>query len=289
MRLLFVFYFEIVIGYGILLTRGCICNPHFIMQQFNCRLVARTTLTNNVSLYRFEAESGLFSYSPGQFVSFLLTDPVSGARIVRSYSIAGAHEHAEISSVPEESMLKSKMFELIIEHVMEGKGTTILKNLPMGSLLKMMGPAGNLTLKIVENGSLPLVFCANSTGIASFCAMLQYLARAKVYPEIHIFWGLKTVQDVYLTEEFGEYEKLWADNGSMFSMKICLSRETILPEQVDDPISYLALGRIQPSLEKLPPRKYQLYICGGKNFVIDTKAFVATHFPDSPVYFERFN
>lgn len=289
MRLLFVFYFEIVIGYGILLTRGCICNRHFIMQQFNCRFVARTTLTNDVSLYRFEAESGLFSYSPGQFVSFLLTDPVSGARIVRSYSIAGAHEPSEISSISEGSMLKSKMFELIIEHVVEGKGTTILKNLPMGSLLKTMGPAGNLTLKIVENSGLPLVFCASSTGIAPFCAMLQYLARAKVYPEIHIFWGLKTVQDVYLAEEFGVYEKLWADNGSMCIMKICLSRETILPEVIEGSVSHLALGRIQLSLEKLPPRKYQLYICGGKSFVIDTKAFVAAHFPDSPVYFERFN
>ncbi len=259
------------------------------MNQFNCRLIARSPLTNDVSLYRFELESGLFSYSPGQFVSFVLTDPVTSARLVRSYSIAGAHDPIEVSSVSEGCTLKSKMFELIIVHVAEGKGTTILKDLPVGSLLKAMGPAGNLTLKIAEGDRTPLVFCANSTGIAPFCAMLQYLARAKVYPEINMFWGLKTVQDVYLAEEFGVYEKMWSENGSRFTMKICLSREAAIPEVARGELSHLALGRIQASVEKLLPQQYQFYICGGKSFVLDTKTFIATKFPDSTIYSERFN
>lgn len=259
------------------------------MNQFNCRLVARSPLTSDVSLYRFELETGVFSYSPGQFVSFVLTDPITNARLVRSYSIAGAHDPIEVTSVSEGCTLKSKMFELIIVHVAEGKGTTILKNLPVGSLLKAMGPAGNLTLKMTPGNNVPLVFCANSTGIAPFCAMVQYLARAKVYPEINIFWGLKTAQDVYLAEEFGVYEKIWGENGSKFSMKICLSRETTLPEVAQGVPSHLALGRIQTSVEQLLPKQYQFYICGGKSFVLDIKTFITTKFPDSTVYFERFN
>jgi ferredoxin-NADP reductase len=163
------------------------------------------------------------------------------------------------------------------------------QDLEKASLLKAMGPAGNLTLKIAEGDRTPLVFCANSTGIAPFCAMLQYLARAKVYPEINMFWGLKTVQDVYLAEEFGVYEKMWNENGSKFTMKICLSREAAIPEVVRGELSHLALGRIQPSVEKLLPQQYQFYICGGKSFVLDTKTFIATKFPDSTIYSERFN
>jgi NAD(P)H-flavin reductase len=261
----------------------------YTMNQFNCRLIVRSPLTKDVSLYRFELETGVFSYSPGQFVSFVFTDPTTGVRLVRSYSIAGAHDPIEVTSVSEGCTLKSKMFELIIVHVTEGKGTTILKDLPVGSLLKAMGPAGNLTLKMTQDNNAPLVFCANSTGIAPFCAMVQYLARAKVYPEINIFWGLKTVQDVYLAEEFGVYEKMWRENGSRFTMKICLSREAALPEVAQGTFSHLALGRIQASVEQLPSKQYQFYICGGKTFVLDTKTFITAKYPDSTVYFERFN
>ena len=259
------------------------------MQQFNYRLIARVPLTSDVSMYRFEEESGLFAYAPGQFVSLLLTDPTSGARVVRSYSIAGAHEPIEVGTIGEKSLVKSRIIELIIEHVPEGKGTTILRNLPIGSTLKAMGPAGNLTLKLANVPEVPLVFCANSTGIAPFCAMIQYLARVKIYPEIYVFWGLKTVQDVYLAEMFEMYGKLWAENASTFTMKICLSRETALPENVRETPPHLALGRIQVSMGQLPAKHYHFYICGGKSFVADIRSFVATQYPDTTIYFERFN
>ncbi|MBP6994018.1 hypothetical protein KBB12_02145 [Candidatus Woesebacteria bacterium] len=259
------------------------------MQQFNSRLVQRTELTSDVSLYRFELENGQMSYSPGQFVSFVLVDQATNAKLVRSYSIAGSDSSAQMSSQDGKCLITSNNFELVVIHVAEGKGTTMLKNLPMGSVLKTVGPAGNLVLKMSGEQNLPMVFCANSTGIAPFRAMLQYLAQSKAFPELYVFWGLKTAQDIYLSDEFTTYERMWGDNGSKLLIKLCLSREASIPESLPVPPTLCALGRIQPSLEKLPARPYQFYVCGGKSFVIDTKAFLTSQFPGSELYVERFN
>lgn len=259
------------------------------MQQFNCRLVQRTELTHDVSLYRFEVENGQISYSPGQFISFVLADPTTNAKLVRSYSIAGSDSGAQMGLQDGKCLITSDNLELVVIHVDEGKGTTMLKNLPMGAILKTVGPAGNLVLKMSSDKGLPMVFCANSTGIAPFRAMLQYLAQSNTFPELRVFWGLKTAQDIYLSDEFLTYEKKWSDNGSMLSIQLCLSRESAIPESLPVPPACCALGRIQHSLEKLPTKPYQFYVCGGKSFVVDTKAFLASRFPGSELFVERFN
>ncbi len=259
------------------------------MKQFNSRLTSRISLTADTDLYQFEVENDSLSYIPGQFVSFVFTDPVSSARFVRSYSIAGS----PVGSLPAPTMqsggIQCRQFELIIGHVPNGKGSTLLKELPLGSTLRTTGPAGNLVMKTPEHENVPYVFCANSTGIAPFRPMLQYLADTKNFPHVQIFWGLKTVSDVYLLEEFAGYKKLWEDNKSEFGVKICLSRETALPQAPTPIPACYALGRIQGSLELLPPETYQFYICGGKDFVLDVKAKVSLQFPNSSVYVERFN
>ncbi len=259
------------------------------MKQFNSRLIARTPLTDDTDLYRFQAEDGPFTYAPGQFVSFVFADPMGGARFVRSYSIAGSPVDLLPTTTMRSGNVECKQFELIIGHVPNGKGTTLLKELPLGSVLKTTGPAGNLVMKMSDHENTPYVFCANSTGIAPFRPMLQYLAGTKTFPSIHVFWGLKTIQSVYLLDEFAGYKKLWEDNAGSFEMTICLSRETMLPPDPAPMSSCYALGRIQVSLDKLVPRNYQFYICGGKEFVLDVKAKITTQFPNSPVYFERFN
>lgn len=259
------------------------------MNQFNCQLVARTVLTTDVSLYRFEVQEGVFAYSPGQFVSFVLTDPATNSRFVRSYSIAGAGEPFQTGESHTPCLVSGKMFELVIVHVENGKGTTTLKSLPIGSVLKTTGPAGNLTLKFAEGSKQPLVFCANSTGIAPFRAMLQYLAHTRMFFDITVLWGLKTAADVYLGDEFAVFQKLWADNGGHLDVRICLSREETVPTISNVPPSNLALGRIQASLNTLVPKDYQVYICGGKSFVVDTKDAVSALFPQSTIFVERFN
>jgi len=259
------------------------------MNQFNCRLIARTTLTTDVSLYRFEVQDGTFTYSPGQFVSFILTDPVTNSRFVRSYSVAGSNEPFQTGESLLPCLITSKTFELVIVHVTDGKGTTTLKNLPIGSVLKTTGPAGNLTLKFTENSRPPLIFCANSTGIAPFRAMLQYLSHVRVFSDITVFWGLKTATDVYLNEEFVAFQRLWSENGSRLDVHVCLSRENTVPAIAGIPPSNLALGRIQASFSTLVPNNYQVYICGGKSFVVDTKDAMSSLFPQATIFVERFN
>lgn len=259
------------------------------MQRFSCRLISRSDLTHDVSHYVFELDHGVLAYAPGQFVSFVLDDPQTSKKFTRSYSIAGTPEQGRQSLVSGQVMLVGPRFDLVIIHVDHGKATTILHDAQVGAEFSAVGPAGNLTLRVPQGGGVSLVFCANSTGIAPFMAMIQYLASAEVFPTVHVLWGLKTVRDIYYAQELTSYQTVWADHASLLDVTICLSREEIWSPEWKYPSITLARGRIQGPLGALGGDVRQYYICGGKNFVADVKAAVSSQSPSSAVYIERFD
>lgn len=258
------------------------------INQFACTLSRKKELTPSVSLYTFEVKSGSISFIPGQFVSFVFQNPLDGARFVRSYSLAGFDTKATISSSPKGPVVTCSSFELLIVHLADGKGTSILAHASLGSVFQCTGPAGNLVLKDA-NAHPARVFLASSTGVAPFRAMMQCLARMDEPPSVHIYWGMKTAEDLYLLDEWRQWSLLWNKKNAVCRFTVCLSQQSSLPTP-DEPLGLrYTLGRIQKNLNALPSDTYQIYICGGKNFVVDTKEFVLKNYPLSEVFVERFN
>jgi NAD(P)H-flavin reductase len=100
---------------------------------------------------------------------------------------------------------------------------------------------------------------------------------------------MKTTEDLYLLDEWQQWSLLWNKMNAVCRFTVCLSQQTSLSPP-DEPLGlHYALGRIQKNLNALPSDTYQIYVCGGKNFVVDTKEFVLANYPQSEVFVERFN
>jgi NAD(P)H-flavin reductase len=258
------------------------------MQQTECILEARTPLTEDTNLYRFEVLGGLLVFIPGQFVSLSIPTSEAGGHLVRAYSIAGLQDmHITNSSTHSVSGTK---FELIIRSIPNGKGTTMLKNMLIGTKIVALQPTGHLTVDHATSNDRSIVFVANATGIAPFRMMIQYLKEAHAYSDITILWGLKTAHDVYLLDEFSQYEEEWAIHNKKFQYYFCFSQELTLPQigSVGHE-HHVRLGRVQQSYGVLSNMAHQFFVCGGKDFVLDVKTSLETSFPGSEVCAERFN
>ena len=255
------------------------------MKRFTYILRKRDKLTNDVFLYGFDVVEEGFSYVPGQFVTLALTKPTTNETLSRAYSIAGSID----GHVQSSWLVSTRYFELIIRHVPDGRGTTILSTLPLGSQMSGYAPMGALTLNKLDNIDRPIIFCASSTGIAPFRSILQYMQSCGNYANIEVFWGLRKISDIFMFDELMQFEKIWKDNGHSLQINICLSQETQIPTDFKDGSTHLKLGRVNLSFPTLNQKAYGVLICGGKEFVIDTQSYFNQHLPDSQVIVERFN
>lgn len=117
-----------------------------------------------------------FNYLPGQYIDLMYNG------VNRSYSIASA---------PAES----NMIELHIRKVENGKFSHVVFNeFKPNQLLRMQGPIGSF---FIRNNDKPLVFLAGGTGFAPVKAMVESLMQQNDKRSIHIYWGVKTQNDIY--------------------------------------------------------------------------------------------
>ena len=122
-----------------------------------------------------------FDYLPGQFVDMIGKD---GLR--RSYSIANApREDGKIT--------------LQIRKVNQGKMSRYwFEEARVNDLLRMEGPLGTFFLR--KSNAKQLILLATGTGIAPIKAILERLATtplANSFSHIHLYWGGRTIKDIY--------------------------------------------------------------------------------------------
>lgn len=122
-----------------------------------------------------------FSFIPGQFI-----DVIGPGGVRRSYSLANAS-------------LADNQLELHIRAVDGGAMSQYLFGpAKANDLLRLNGPLGTFFLRDVTG--LDLVFLATGTGIAPVKAMLESihdLAAEKHPRSVTVFWGGRTLQDLY--------------------------------------------------------------------------------------------
>lgn len=257
------------------------------MNQFVSTLTQRQRLTHDVDLYTFAVSEGSLTYLPGQFVSLLIPLADSPRPLVRAYSIAGSPDGSPVWG----QGVLAPSYQLFIKHLAEGKGTSALKTLALGTAIKTMGPSGHLTIPSDIREEATLVLCASSTGIAPFLAIMEYLAQCKKFMRVIVLWGLRGTADLCLFEKLLSYERLWKEQGGSFVIRYCLSREPSHSELFQD--SHFVSGRVQTGLpffsDFLKAPETYIYLCGAKEFVLDMKEVVSGLSPEAHILMERFN
>lgn len=150
-------------------------------KEYSARVVKLEKLTYDVMRVLLKLPEGQkIPFKAGQYVNIILDD---GQR--RAFSFANPPHEAEF-------------VELQIRLMPGGRFTThVFENMKEGDTVHFEGPLGDFSLRESER---PIVFVAGATGFAPVKSMLEDAFKRGLKREIHLYWGVKQLRDLYLPE-----------------------------------------------------------------------------------------
>lgn len=141
-----------------------------------------------------------FKYVPGQYIDILLT---GGKR--RSFSLATASADND-------------ELQLHIRYVARGEFSEfVFAQMQPKALLRLQGPLGTFFLR--EDSNRPIILVAGGTGFAPVKAIIEAALDKSVSRPMHLFWGVRAEQDLYLKE----LPRAWAQRYKNFRYTPVLS------------------------------------------------------------------
>ena len=142
--------------------------------------------THDTKTFRFSGEEPLlFSYRPGQFVTFLLE--IDGREVQRSYSM---------SSSPS----RPHTLELTVKRVPGGLVSNWLcDRVKLGDVLKIKGPSGKFTC--FEYPSNRLLFIAAGSGITPIMSMCRWIVDTGAHVDVKLLASFRSPPDIVFRKE----------------------------------------------------------------------------------------
>jgi ferredoxin-NADP reductase len=141
--------------------------------------------------FHFEKPPG-FTFKAGQALVWTLIDPpeTDDEGSMRNFSIASAPVEPDL---------------MIARRMRDSAFKRVLKTMPLGTEVRIVGPFGSLTLH--ENPARPAVFLAGGIGITRFRSMLRQVTEQKLLHHLFLFYSNRRPQDAAFLEEWEELEK----------------------------------------------------------------------------------
>ncbi len=160
----------------------------------------------------------------------------------RAFSIANAPHNTGI-------------IELHVRLISGGKFTNFVFNeMQEKSLLKIEGPKGSFYLR--ESSERPMIMVAGGTGFGPVKAMVEHAIESGSHREIHLYWGARTEQDLYM-----DLPNEWAKTYDNISFIPVLSRAD---DQWQGRTGYVH-DAVLADFETLT--NYEVYACGPPEMV----------------------
>ena len=151
-----------------------------VAQELVCKITTIRKFGEDVYVTRLESTESLPDFRPGQYLNMCLSDG-----IWRPFSIASHPRH-------------HKAIEL---HIRKLPGHTeaehIIGQLKNDDTARIQLPFGRCLLR---SGIRPVIFIAGGTGFAPFKPMIEDALGQESRRDLYLFWGAKTVTDLYLHE-----------------------------------------------------------------------------------------
>ncbi|WP_374681315.1 2Fe-2S iron-sulfur cluster-binding protein [Accumulibacter sp.] len=218
--------------------------------EYTARVVRMEKLTHDVMRVLLKLPEGQqIRFKAGQYVNIILDD---GQR--RAFSFANPPHEPEF-------------VELQIRLMPGGKFTThVFEAMKEGDEVRFEGPIGDFSLRESER---PIVFVAGATGFAPVKSMVEDAFQRGLKRQIHLYWGVKTLQDLYLPE----LPTRWAQEHDNFHFIPVLSE----PEAETAWSGRTGLVH-EAILEDFPELKeHEIYACGSVRMVEAIFPFLKQH------------
>lgn len=163
-----------------------VASPTCLMKLTSRREVAEQTMA-----FRFEKPAS-FTFTPGQYIEVtLLNPPESDAE--------GDSRVFSIASAPEED------FIMVATRLRDTAFKRALRNLPLGTEVKVEGPFGDL--KLHNDKSRAAVVLTGGIGITPFRSILLSAAKEKPSLPIFLFYANRRPEDAAFLNELQDTEK----------------------------------------------------------------------------------
>jgi ferredoxin-NADP reductase len=232
-------------------------------QRCTAKLTDKLELNTKFTQFTFEyVQPPTVPFMAGQYVSLRVSE--RGDR--RAYSICNSSE-------------MTHGFELLVEMIPGGKGSTFLANLDFGQTVDVLAPMGMFTMADPADES-EVVMIATGSGIAPYRSMV--LDRLQVHGDqrpITLYWGVRFVQDLCWVDEFEQLSRAFPN----FKFHPVVSRpEAAWP---------LCRGRVTDCLRvHVQPSKAGYYVCGSGEMIKDVVAWLqAQSVPEDLIHHEKFS
>jgi len=186
----------------------------------------------------------------------------------RSYSIASTPDNNHGVSI-------------VVEILGNGKGSTYLRELEIGTEIEMMAPMGQFVIE--EGGEKKMLFVATGSGIVPIFSMINdLLINKKETRPMRLHWGMRSEEDLFW---FDNIERL-AEEHPNFVFDQVLSRAS---ENWS-----LCTGHVQDclvrDLSEEGMGEWEAYVCGSK-VVVETvsETLVKLGMKRDDIYHEKFS
>ncbi len=155
-----------------------------------CRLEALDKLNHDVMYLKLKLPATeRMQFLAGQYIDFLIEE--------------GKHRSFSIANAPHDD----EYIELHIRHVTDGKFTTdVFAKMKVKAMFRVEGPHGNFYIR--EKSKKPMIFMAGGTGFAPIKGMVEHALKTGLERPIHIYWGVRAVEDLYMDEVAQKFTKL---------------------------------------------------------------------------------
>jgi ferredoxin-NADP reductase len=159
-------------------------------------------LSPNVRELSFERTDGApLAFEAGQWMSLVL--PLAAGEARRSYSIA---------SPP----MGTPRFEIAVTHVQGGPGSSYLHQLPMGEVVRTIGPQGFFTR--AKGKGLPALFVATGTGVTPLRSMLHDALASSATEPLWLVFGVRHASDMLYADELAKLARAYPNARVEFTL-----------------------------------------------------------------------
>ncbi|CAM2969150.1 oxidoreductase FAD/NAD(P)-binding [Legionella steigerwaltii] len=160
------------------------------MPTFIVKLIGRKEVAENTMAFTFEKPEG-FTFKAGQCGDFTLNNP-------KETDAEGNTRAFSLTSPPYEKELT------ITTRVRDTAFKRVLKALPIGSTLQLVGPSGSFTLH--NNKSIPAVYVTGGIGITPVRSIVMQATQDQLPHQIFLFYSNHKPEDAAFLDELKSLE-----------------------------------------------------------------------------------
>jgi NAD(P)H-flavin reductase/ferredoxin len=162
--------------------------PFFAVHDFEAEVVENKRVTHDIHTIKLKlTDPEQIEYASGQFFEF----DIPGMDETRAYSLANQYDGGNT-------------LEFHVKRIPDGKGSNYMCDLQTGDVVTGSGPYGKMQLR---DRNKDLIFVAGGSGMAPIKSLLEQLFSEPFENEAWFFYGARTTNDLYLTEEWEELAK----------------------------------------------------------------------------------